>query len=73
MTYHSSELPTKEIIKDVSICKFNYDILEIIKNPREAYNQDEKIILFEYNKKGAINKANVLDITKIYEEMCRWN
>jgi len=65
MKYHSPEQPTKEILKDVNICKFNYDILEIIKNPKKVYNQDERIIIFEYNKKGVLNKSNVLDITKI--------
>ncbi|HOK62643.1 MAG TPA: B12-binding domain-containing radical SAM protein [Soehngenia sp.] len=73
MKYHAPDLPTKEIIKDINICKFHYDILEIIKNPKGVYERDEKIIIFEYNKKGVINKANVLDITKAYEEMCQWN
>jgi hypothetical protein len=46
MKYHAPDLPTKEIIKDINICKFHYDILEIIKNPKGVYERDEKINYF---------------------------
>ncbi|MBC7087694.1 MAG: B12-binding domain-containing radical SAM protein [Tissierellales bacterium] len=72
LIFHDENLSTKEIIKDVVIYKFKYNISELLNQPPLSVSSDERIILFEYNNKGIVNRTNVIDITNIYKEMDKW-
>lgn len=65
------ELPTKRLIQDVAIERFNIDILKTVEDGNNRMKYDNLIkkscILFVYQK-GAINRCKTYDISHITKE-----